>query len=81
MGAEGVEGLSSGVHALLADKPADFAAEVCRVMADRGLARQLGTAGRALVVERYDWRAIVPGMLGLWQEWSAHAAVGQSTGV
>ena len=69
MGAEGVEGLARGVHALLADKPAEFAAEVCRVLRDRELARQLSVAGRALVVERYDWQAIVPRMVALWQTW------------
>jgi glycosyltransferase involved in cell wall biosynthesis len=69
MGVEGVEGLKGGVHALLADRPAEFAAEVCRVLDDRNLARQLGSAGRALVVERYDWQAIVPQMIALWQQW------------
>jgi sugar transferase (PEP-CTERM/EpsH1 system associated) len=69
MGAEGVEGLAHGVHALLADKPAEFAAEVCRVLRDRHVARQLAVAGRALVVERYDWQAIVPRMVALWQTW------------
>ncbi|HEX6288632.1 MAG TPA: glycosyltransferase [Herpetosiphonaceae bacterium] len=69
MGAEGVEGLQSGVHALLADRPAEFAAEVCRVVRDRELARRLGAAGRALVVERYDWLAIVPRMVSIWREW------------
>ncbi len=69
MGAEGVEGLAHGVHALLADKPAEFAAQVCRVLRDRTLAQQLGLAGRALVVERYDWQSIVPRMVALWQLW------------
>jgi glycosyltransferase involved in cell wall biosynthesis len=73
MGAEGVEGLHSGIQALLADKPAEFAAEVCRVLRDRALAQRLGTAGRALVVERYDWRAIVPRMIAFWQAWASHS--------
>ena len=72
MGVEGVEGLVGGVHALLADRPVDFAAEVCRALSDRRLAQQLGAAGRALVVERYDWQAIVPRMIALWQQWSAN---------
>lgn len=71
MGVEGVEGLAGGVHALLADRPTEFAAEVGRVLGDRKLARQLGTAGRALVVERYDWQAIVPRMIALWRQWSS----------
>lgn len=73
MGVEGVEGLAGGVHALLADRPAEFAAEVCRALDDQLLAQQLGVAGRALVVERYDWQAIVPRMIALWQQWSARA--------
>lgn len=72
MGVEGVEGLAGGVHALLADRPTEFAAEVCRALGDRDLARQLGIAGRALVVERYDWQAIVPRMIALWRQWSAN---------
>lgn len=71
MGVEGVEGLAGGVHALLADRPVEFAAEVCHAIGDWQLARQLGTAGRGLVVERYDWQAIVPRMITLWQQWSA----------
>jgi polysaccharide biosynthesis protein PslH len=73
MGVEGVEGLAHDAHALLADRPADFAAELLRVLRDPELSRRLGSAGRALVVERYDWQAIVPRMIALWQQWLTRA--------
>jgi polysaccharide biosynthesis protein PslH len=71
MGAEGVEGLQHGVHALLAADPAAFAAQVSAVLRDRVGARRLGSAGRELVVARYDWASIVPGMVALWEAWRA----------
>lgn len=60
MGAEGVAGLRAGVHSLLADQPAAFAAAVLRLLDERGFAQQLGAAGRALVSAHYDWSTIVP---------------------
>lgn len=60
MGAEGVEGLRDGEQLLLADRPAEFAAALLRLLDDATLADQLGRAGRAFTVERYDWRAIIP---------------------
>ncbi len=69
MGAEGVEGLQSGTHALLADQPAAFAAQLLAVLHDRALAQRLGQAGRALAVEHYDWQAIVPRMIASWEAW------------
>ncbi|MDP9309785.1 MAG: glycosyltransferase [Chloroflexota bacterium] len=69
MGAEGIAGLLHGTHALLADQPAAFAAQLLAVIRDRGLAQRLGEAGRALVVEHYDWQAIVPRMTAAWEAW------------
>ncbi len=69
MGAEGIDGLQPGVHALLAERPDDFAVRLLSVLNDQDLAERLGNAGRHLVVERYDWRAIVPRMIAQWQEW------------
>jgi polysaccharide biosynthesis protein PslH len=66
MGAEGVAGLRSGEHCLLADDPAEFAAAVLRLLDDRTLCRQLGAAGRSLVRERYDWQVIVPRLEALY---------------
>jgi glycosyltransferase involved in cell wall biosynthesis len=69
MGAEGIEGLQPGTHALLADQPRAFAAELLRVLSDQALAQWLGAAGRALVVAHYDWRVIVPRMVTAWEAW------------
>lgn len=60
MGAEGIEGLRDGAQLLLAASAADFARAALRLLGDRELARRLGAAGRAHMVARYDWRAIVP---------------------
>lgn len=60
MGAEGVAGLASGVHCLLADSPADVAAAIVRLIRTPELGRQLGTAGRELVCQSYDWSTIIP---------------------
>jgi len=54
LGSEGIN-VRSGEHLLLADDPDSFAAAVERVLADAGLARSLGAAGRALAVREYSW--------------------------
>ncbi len=71
MGLEGIDGLAPGVHALVADAPARFAAHITTLLDDQDRARRLGDAGRALVVERYDWRSIVPRMVDRWRAWIA----------
>ena len=60
LGAEGVEGLRAGAHLLLADDAPGFAAAVLRLLDEPTLGAALGLAGRRLVAERYDWRALVP---------------------
>jgi glycosyltransferase involved in cell wall biosynthesis len=57
---KGVEGLdlTDGVHALVADTPAAFAAAVLKVLDDPDLAARLSTAGRTLVAGSYTWDAI-----------------------
>jgi sugar transferase (PEP-CTERM/EpsH1 system associated) len=57
IGAEGLP-VRHGEHVLLADEPASFARAVIGVMRDRGRRERLGSAARALVVERYDWSAV-----------------------
>lgn len=56
----GCEGLDArhGENALIADDPAEFAAEVTRVLADPALRHRLGAAGRRTVEERYGWDGI-----------------------
>jgi glycosyltransferase involved in cell wall biosynthesis len=46
-----------GVNALIRADPPAFAQAVCKLLADRELARELGRNGRELVVQRYTWRA------------------------
>ncbi len=57
IGLEGLD-LRPGVHALIADQPADFAAAVVRVLRDDELATSMAAAGRALVEQRFAWPAI-----------------------
>jgi len=44
-------------HALMADKPAEFASRVVELLADAGLRRRLATNARRLVEDVYDWDA------------------------
>ncbi|NJN18351.1 MAG: glycosyltransferase [Oscillochloris sp.] len=60
MGAEGIDGLGHERHLLLADRPADFAAAILRLLDDPALGRRLGAAGRTHVAAQYDWNAIIP---------------------
>jgi glycosyltransferase involved in cell wall biosynthesis len=68
MGAEGIDGLRDGEHCLLADAPAAFADSVLRLLADPTMGRQLGEAGRALMLGSYDWSAIVPRLEAIYQD-------------
>jgi sugar transferase (PEP-CTERM/EpsH1 system associated) len=57
VGAEGLP-VVAGEHLMLADEPRAFARGVVRLMRDIERRRQLETAARALVVDRYDWSAV-----------------------
>jgi glycosyltransferase involved in cell wall biosynthesis len=57
VGAEGLP-VADGEHLLIADEPQSFADAVVRVIRDRGQRERLGSAARALVLERYDWSAV-----------------------
>lgn len=57
VGCEGID-VDPGVHALVADAPADFAESVIRVLKDDALARRLSVEGRRLAIETYDTSAI-----------------------
>jgi glycosyltransferase involved in cell wall biosynthesis len=56
IGAEGL-GARDGEHLAIADDPASFADAVQGLLDDRGRARTLGAAGRALYLDRYTWPA------------------------
>jgi glycosyltransferase involved in cell wall biosynthesis len=51
---EGLE-LRADEHVLVADEPADFAAQTVRLMDDADLARRLAESGRSFVERRYSW--------------------------
>jgi glycosyltransferase involved in cell wall biosynthesis len=55
LGAAGLDAVP-GRHLLIADEPSAFASAVLRVLGEPKLAAELGSAGRALVSERYSWR-------------------------
>lgn len=46
-----------GQNVLVRDGPESFAQALCTLLDDRGLRERLSTNGRALVLERYTWRA------------------------
>ncbi|MFO7698192.1 MAG: glycosyltransferase family 4 protein [Anaerolineae bacterium] len=56
-GAEGLD-VDDGEHLLLADGPRDLAAATVRLLQDSALRARLASSARALVEQRYDWRAI-----------------------
>jgi glycosyltransferase involved in cell wall biosynthesis len=57
IGCDGL-GLRPGVDLLVEDSPAAFAAALDRLLTDDGLCGRLAAAGRTVVEQRYDWRAI-----------------------
>lgn len=56
-GAEGLD-LTPGRDLLIADRPADFAGAVVRLLQDRSLCQTLRQNGRRAVETRYDWQKI-----------------------
>src|SRR5579863_3304048 len=54
LGAEGIEA-RPGREILIADRPADFAREVVRLLDDPAWAAEIGRSARRLAVERYAW--------------------------
>jgi polysaccharide biosynthesis protein PslH len=64
IGCEGL-GLVSGEHAIVADSPDDFAGAVVSLLQDKQQRVALGTAGRALVEERYGWERCTAPLIAL----------------
>jgi glycosyltransferase involved in cell wall biosynthesis len=57
IGAEGLP-LIPGVHYLRADRPEEFARAVVSLLRDPARRREMGMAGRGLVVERHSWSRV-----------------------
>ena len=57
VGAEGLP-VTSGQDLVIADEPAQFAEAVVNLIRDAGARRQIESAARQLVVEKYDWAAV-----------------------
>ena len=53
-------GAVDGVHYLRGDSPVAFATGLAKALGDPTLRTNLGRAGRALAVDRFDWRVILP---------------------
>jgi glycosyltransferase involved in cell wall biosynthesis len=61
IGAEGID-VEHNRNILLADRPAEMAEAVCRVLNDPVLAHRLAEEGRRLVEARYAWKSIADTM-------------------
>ena len=66
----GCEGLAvtHGENILIADTPADFAAQTIRLFNDEGLRQRLVTQGRCLVETTYDWQIIAQKLLQVYDQ-------------
>ena len=69
--AEGIA-VEDGRHLRLADTAREMVATVRALHADAAACARLGAAARALVQERYDWRAQVPGLLEIYADRVRH---------
>jgi polysaccharide biosynthesis protein PslH len=71
LGAEGLEAVA-GLHLLIADDPAEFAAAVLRILNDPELATSLGAAGRALVSGSYSWQGTAQSLAAFFRQTVAY---------
>ncbi|MGZ9234173.1 MAG: glycosyltransferase family protein, partial [Anaerolineales bacterium] len=67
VGLEGIEA-QPGKDVLVADNPHDFAAAVCRVLADESLQRELSANGRLLVERKYDWQVTLKALENVYRQ-------------
>jgi len=65
----GCEGLivKHGENILIADEPAEFAAQTVRLLTDELLRQKLITNGRQLVESIYDWQAVAQNLLQIYK--------------
>jgi glycosyltransferase involved in cell wall biosynthesis len=69
-------GLRDGEHVLLAERPADLAAQALRVLDDDALADRLSYAGRSLVERRFDWPRVARPLVELHHELAERCRLG-----
>jgi glycosyltransferase involved in cell wall biosynthesis len=79
VGADGIDG-RDGEHFQVASDPEAFARRVLLALADPTLRKRTGRAGRDLVLERYDWKAIGGRFLGIYKEVLAGKTRGEVRG-
>jgi glycosyltransferase involved in cell wall biosynthesis len=72
-GAEGIEA-EEGRDFLVADDPAAFAAEVCRLLDDAELRARIGRAGRRYVETQHRWDVAAAQLVALYQRAIAEKA-------
>ncbi len=70
IGYEGID-LVPGKHLLVADTPEAFAAAVVRLLRDPSAGAALAEAGRARLLEKYDWTAVCPAMDAVYERLAA----------
>ena len=68
-GAEGIDAVH-GVHLMIADTPAEFAAAIIHLVQNQRLREHLSQAGYELVASLYNWRTTMKHVLDL-VEWAA----------
>ncbi len=67
VGCEGLE-VADGEHLLVADSPAEFAAQAARLLRDKRLSERLAASARRLVEARYDWDLIAERQMQIYAE-------------
>lgn len=70
LAAEGID-LMHERSAFFAERPAEFAAAIVRLLGDASLRMAFGMAGRAIVERDYDWEKIGAQLVGLYERVSA----------
>lgn len=67
MGVEGLEA-TSNKNVIIADKPEDFAQKAIELLGNQKLCQSLGSEGRKLVEEKYDWDKIAGKLGEVWEK-------------
>jgi glycosyltransferase involved in cell wall biosynthesis len=70
IGCEGID-IIPGHHCAIADDPREFARQIVELLSDRARCQAMAARARELVVERYDWRHLVPRLERFYHELTA----------